>query len=146
MIGALDGLDDAQLRRAVLPSGWSSIELVRHLTISDEHYWFAHAVGGAEREWPPGDRGDWTVGDDETPTDVLAAYRAAIEQSDAVLAATTMDAAPRRPDPEWEQWGMAFPTVRHVVAHVLTETAVHVGHLDAVRELLDGRQWLVMDG
>jgi hypothetical protein len=26
--------------------------------------------------------------------------------------------------------------------HVVTETAVHAGHLDAVRELIDGRQWL----
>jgi hypothetical protein len=27
--------------------------------------------------------------------------------------------------------------------HVITETAIHAGHLDAVRELIDGRQWLV---
>jgi hypothetical protein len=28
--------------------------------------------------------------------------------------------------------------------HVVTETAVHAGHLDATRELLDGRQWIVL--
>ena len=28
--------------------------------------------------------------------------------------------------------------------HVLRETAVHAGHLDAVAELLDGRQWIVI--
>jgi hypothetical protein len=28
--------------------------------------------------------------------------------------------------------------------HVITETAVHAGHLDAVRELIDGRQWIVL--
>jgi Protein of unknown function (DUF664) len=27
---------------------------------------------------------------------------------------------------------------------VITETAVHAGHLDAARELTDGRQWLVL--
>jgi uncharacterized protein DUF664 len=26
---------------------------------------------------------------------------------------------------------------------VITETACHAGHLDAVRELIDGQQWLV---
>jgi Protein of unknown function (DUF664) len=26
--------------------------------------------------------------------------------------------------------------------HVITETACHAGHLDAARELIDGRQWL----
>jgi Protein of unknown function (DUF664) len=28
--------------------------------------------------------------------------------------------------------------------HVITETACHAGHLDAVRELIDGRKWLVL--
>jgi hypothetical protein len=30
------------------------------------------------------------------------------------------------------------------VLHVLVETATHAGHLDAVRELIDGRKWLVL--
>jgi hypothetical protein len=37
-----------------------------------------------------------------------------------------------------------FPDVRSVVMHMVTETAVHAGHLDAVRELIDGGQWLVL--
>jgi hypothetical protein len=28
--------------------------------------------------------------------------------------------------------------------HVITETACHAGHLDAVRELIDGRTWLIL--
>jgi hypothetical protein len=27
---------------------------------------------------------------------------------------------------------------------VIWETACHAGHLDAVRELIDGRQWIVL--
>jgi hypothetical protein len=34
--------------------------------------------------------------------------------------------------------------MRRTILHVLTETACHAGHLDAVRELLDGRQRLVL--
>ena len=34
--------------------------------------------------------------------------------------------------------------LREVILHVLTETAVHAGHLDAARELIDGRTWLVL--
>jgi len=30
--------------------------------------------------------------------------------------------------------------------HVIVETACHAGHLDAVRELIDGRRWLVLTG
>jgi Protein of unknown function (DUF664) len=32
--------------------------------------------------------------------------------------------------------------VREVILHVITETAVYAGHLDAARELIDGRTWL----
>jgi hypothetical protein len=29
-----------------------------------------------------------------------------------------------------------------VMLHVITETAAHAGHLDAARELIDGRKWM----
>jgi hypothetical protein len=35
--------------------------------------------------------------------------------------------------------------VREIILHVITETAVHAGHLDAARELLDGRTWMGPD-
>jgi len=41
---------------------------------------------------------------------------------------------------------MSFPDLRSVLLHVITETAVHAGHLDAVRGLLEGRQRIVLDG
>jgi Protein of unknown function (DUF664) len=34
--------------------------------------------------------------------------------------------------------------VRKVILHVMTETACHAGHLDAARQLIDGRMWLVV--
>ena len=33
---------------------------------------------------------------------------------------------------------------QQVVLHLIVETAAHAGHLDAVRELLDGKQWVVI--
>jgi CO dehydrogenase/acetyl-CoA synthase alpha subunit len=38
----------------------------------------------------------------------------------------------------------AQQAAREITLHVITETACHAGHLDAVRELIDGRQWLVV--
>jgi hypothetical protein len=29
---------------------------------------------------------------------------------------------------------------------MIVETATHAGHLDAAVELMDGRQWIVMEG
>jgi hypothetical protein len=54
------------------------------------------------------------------------------------------DAAPKQPDPVWATWGRDFPDLRSIVMHVVTETAIHAGHLDVVRELIDGRQWVVL--
>ena len=34
--------------------------------------------------------------------------------------------------------------LRSVIVHVLVETATHAGQLDAVRELIDGRQYIVL--
>ena len=46
VLGALDGLDEAALRRAVLPSGWSCLGLVQHLAMDVERFWFRAVVAG----------------------------------------------------------------------------------------------------
>jgi uncharacterized protein DUF664 len=46
VLGILDGLSDEQLRRPVLPSGWTCLGMVKHLALADEHYWFRSVVGG----------------------------------------------------------------------------------------------------
>ena len=145
MISQLEGLTDEQLRRPVLPSGWSCLGLVRHLTLSDERYWFEVVVAGEPLDfWPEGDNGDWRVEPDEPVEDVLEAYRSAIVRSDEIITARHLDAAPAQPEDWWESAGLQFPDLRTVLVHVLVETATHAGHLDAVRELLDGRQYLVL--
>jgi hypothetical protein len=55
-----------------------------------------------------------------------------------------LDDAPAQPEDWWESAGLHFPDLRTVLVHVLVETATHAGHLDAVRELLDGRQYIVL--
>lgn len=85
----------------------------------------------------------WQVAAATPAESVLDAYRAEACRSDAVIAATALDA-----DPAW--WpvevfaDLPVRNLRGTVLHVLTETACHAGHLDAVRELLDGRQYLVL--
>jgi hypothetical protein len=141
----LDGLSDEQLRRPVLPSGWSCLGLVRHLTLSDERYWFEVVVAGEPLDfWPEGDNGDWQVGPAEPVADVLAAYRSAIAHSDEIISARLLGDPPERPEAWWEDAGLDFPDLRAIVVHVLVETSVHAGQLDAVRELLDGHQHLVI--
>jgi uncharacterized damage-inducible protein DinB len=141
----LEGLDDEQLRRPVLPSGWSCLGLVRHLTLSDERYWFEVVVAGEPLDfWPEADNGDWQVSSDESAHAILAEYRAAIARANRIIAGRRLDDPPAKPEDWWPDAGLRFPDLRAVLVHVIVETATHAGHLDAVRELIDGHQHLVL--
>jgi hypothetical protein len=143
VLGILEGLSDEQLRRPVLPSGWNCLGMVKHLALSDEHYWFRSIVGGESLDYfPEGDRADWQVGPTESAEDIFDLYRHEIECADAVIAATALESPPRQRDEWWGEWKV--PDLRFIMLHVIAETACHAGHLDAVRETLDGRQWIVL--
>jgi len=74
---------------------------------------------------------------------VFDLYRQQIELANAIITTTPLDAAPAWwPEELFGDWRL--DNLREVILHVLTETAVHAGHLDAARELIDGRTWLVL--
>jgi len=145
ILDQLQGLTGEQLRTPVLPSGWTCLGLVRHLTLSDERYWFEVVMGGGRLDfWPEGENGDWLVGEHESAEAVIDDYRAAAAASDALIERLPLDAAPVKPEDWWADAGQSFPDLRTVLAHVLVETATHAGHLDVARELIDGKQYLVL--
>lgn len=146
VLGILEGLDEEALRRPVLPSGWACLGLVRHLAVDVERFWFRGVVAGEQNvidevDQTPDDA--WQVGSDVPAMAVFDLYRQEIGLADAIIAATALDSAPA-----W--WpGEVFGTwrlhqLREIILHVITETACHAGHLDAARELIDGRRWLVL--
>lgn len=145
VLRALDGLDDEALRRPVLPSGWSCLGLVQHLARDVERFWFQAVVAGdasvVEALDAAGDA--WQVAPDVPAVQVLDEYRQEAARANEVLARTDLDG-----DPGW--WsdelfgGGRVENVRDVVLHVIVETATHAGHVDAVRELIDGTQSLVL--
>lgn len=146
VLNIVTAFSEIQLHTAALPSGWTPLELVRHLTLGDERYWFTSILGGGDLDWiPQGPRADWLLGPDDTATSIIDDYRNQIEASNAALDGLNPDDPPRRKDPMWGEWGIDFPTVRVILHHVIVEAATHVGHLDAAAELLDGRQRIVMN-
>jgi len=141
--GILDGLDPDALRRPVLPSRWTCLGLVQHLTLDVEEFWFQVVMTG-ERPLANSESSAWTIAPDTDPEAVLGRYREAIERANGIAAATPLEAAPVA----WpgDLFGdFRLPDLRAILLHVITETACHAGHLDAGRELLDERQWLVLD-
>jgi hypothetical protein len=145
VLDQIEGLSDRQLRQPVLPSGWSCLGLLRHLTLSDERYWFGVVMAGQPLDfWPVGTNADWFVDDGESAASVISAYRDAIDRSTAIIADLSLDDPPATHEDWWAESGQSFPDLRTVLVHVLIETATHAGHLDAVRELLDGKLYLAI--
>ena len=142
VLGILEGLPDEALRRPVLPSGWTCLGLVRHLAIDVERFWFRSIIAGQQVEPRESDAAVWQVTPDEPAESVFGLYRQEIELANAIIAATPMDTAPARWPDEWPDW--RFGDLRETILHVITETACHAGHLDAARELIDGRTWLIL--
>ncbi|EWT00796.1 hypothetical protein N865_13750 [Intrasporangium oryzae NRRL B-24470] len=145
VLGIVEGLDDEQMRRPVLPSGWSCAGLVQHLTLDVEKFWFRGVIAGEQEVIDEvaaaAGVSSWTVADDVPASAVVARYAEQVALADAVLARTPLDAEPAWWPDFFGEWRL--DDLRDVILHVITETACHAGHLDATRELIDGRQWMV---
>lgn len=132
----LEGLDDEQLRRPMVPSGVCLLGLVKHLT-EVEHSWFSRVVAQSgepliysTKEDPDA---DFRIEEGETTESVIVSYLRACERSREILAATeSLDEIRPHHRLPIEQ------DVRWVMIHMIEETARHNGHADIIRELIDG--------
>jgi uncharacterized damage-inducible protein DinB len=142
VLRAVTGLSDDGLRQPVLPSGWTCLGLVQHLALDVERFWFRAVLAGEAVDLGSGDDA-WRVDATTAASAVLDTYREEIRQADEVLQRVDLEA-----QPAW--WpadvfaDLPVRDVRQTVLAVIVETACHAGHLDAVRELLDGHQHLVL--
>ena len=135
----LDGLDEYDVRRPMTPTGLNLLGLVKHLTFYEASY-FGFVFGrpypepipevdenfhNADLMWVPGQ---------ETREQVIDAYRRACRHADDTIEALPLSAVGRIP---W--WGTHDVPLFNVMTHMLGETRQHLGHMDLIRELLDGR-------
>jgi uncharacterized damage-inducible protein DinB len=129
----LEGLDDEQLRRPMTPSGTSLLGLVKHLA-SVEYAWFCHTFGRATEPLPFDDEdenADLRVEPHETTAGIVDFYRRARAAADQVI-------DERAVDDLGTAWFGDQVSMRWVLIHMVEETARHAGHLDILRELIDG--------
>ena len=146
VLAIVDGLSDDDLRKPVVPSGWTPLGLIEHLA-GAEFYWFQMIASGVGTDEPaPEDpdeggadsRGPFTTAD--SAEEVFSLYREQRELANALLASTPLSTPPRgrvHPGTETEIFDL-----RGIVLHIIEETARHAGHLDIARELLDGKTGL----
>jgi uncharacterized damage-inducible protein DinB len=133
MLWKLEGLDEDQLRRPMTPSGTNLLGLVKHLA-SVEYGWFCETFG-RESDPIPFDENDpdadMRAEPHETTTGIVDYYGRARAAADRVI--DEVD-----PDDLGTAWFGDKVSMRWVLIHMVEETARHAGHMDIMRELLDG--------
>jgi uncharacterized damage-inducible protein DinB len=129
----LEGLDDASLRRPMTPSGTNLLGLVKHLA-AVEYAWFCQTFGRRTEPLPFSDEEpnvDMRVTSDESTQDILEFYARARAAADRVIDEVDLDET-------GTAWFGDAVSMRWVLLHMVEETARHAGHIDIVRELIDG--------
>jgi uncharacterized damage-inducible protein DinB len=134
------GLDATQLaRRSVEPSTMSLLGMVRHLA-DVERGWFRRFLAGEDaprlfstKSDPDGDF-DGAAPDPGLVAEAWDAWRAEVANADRFIAANPdLDAVGQSVDPD-----RGPMSVRWVLVHMIEEYARHLGHVDLLRERIDG--------
>jgi uncharacterized damage-inducible protein DinB len=137
LVSKLEGLPGGELRASRVPSGWTPIELIKHLTYVKRR-WLEWGFAGRELPdvWGDSKDGRWHVSAGETLPDLVAALHEQAARTRAIVAAHDL-ADIGQPG---ERWGAGTDpaTLERVLFHLLQEYARHVGQLDIVCELADG--------
>lgn len=136
VVSRVEGLPEHDQRTSRLPSGWTPVQMVKHLT-HVENRWLEWGFEGAAvaEPWADSRDGRWFVDDAESLTDLLAAFRQQALRSNAVIEGHSLSDV-GRPGPRWN--GRPPATLERVLLHLVQEYARHVGHLDIVAELAGG--------
>ena len=132
----LEALPAAEWRRTRLPSGWTPLQLLKHLRHVARR-WLEGGFDGRDvgDPWADGVDDRWCVADDETPATLLADLRDQAERSRAIITSHTLDEVGQ----PGERWDGADPaTLERVLFHLVQEYARHLGQLDIVVELATG--------
>jgi hypothetical protein len=135
VIHKVEGLSDADATRIMTPSGVSPLGIIRHLAWV-ERLWFQWRLAGDDVSLWHGPDNSVTFALDpaDTVTSVVAGYRAEVEQADRVVSTLgSLDQLSVHPHPLFGP-----VSARWVLVHLIEETARHAGHLDVMREQLDG--------
>jgi uncharacterized damage-inducible protein DinB len=120
-----EGLDEQAARGPATPTGLTIHVIVAHLAGVERGWIREHFAGGPKERV----RDEEFLAREETLADLLAAYRAESARCDEVIAAADLD-----------QRGVTRDhTLRWILMHLVEEIGRHLGHLDLLCELADGR-------
>ncbi len=106
--------------------------VIKHLT-GVERFWFSIDFAGADLTWPWPENdphGNFPLLPGDTLSGIVAQYMTECDRSRSAIHGASLDEMARGA-------GMNF-NLRYALAHMIEETARHCGHLDILREKIDG--------
>lgn len=134
----LDGLSEPDARRVQTDSGMSLLGTVNHLA-GVELWWFVEVFAGHAPRYPWTEAEveadpdcDWKPPQQQTVESVLAFYDRACAEARAAAASGSLDDIVTRPGRDHRV------SLRWILVHMIEETARHAGHMDIMRESVDG--------
>ncbi len=140
LLWKMDGLDEYDIRRPLVPSGTNLLGLVKHVASMEAGYFgvtfgrpFPQALPWLEADAEP--NADMWATPEESRAQIVDFYQRARAHADVTINALPLDALGRVP---WWQPERNEVTLHRVLTHMIAETNRHAGHADIVRELIDG--------
>ncbi len=136
LVGKLASMPATELRSSRLPSGWTPLELIKHLR-QVELRWLEWGFAGDDVGDPWADErdGHWYVGPAETLAELTAGLHVQAARTREIVASHDL-ADIGRPGDRWK--GASPASLERVLLHLVQEYARHVGQLDVVSELAGG--------
>ena len=138
------GLDIDQLRARAVPTSQLSVGgLLKHLAVCEDDVFAWRLAGRPPETWllAPGgeDAAVWqfTVGPEDTAETLYGLWDAAVARSQERLRAAVADGG--LDQPAHLEFEGRHPSMRRLVLDLIEEYARHTGHLDLIREAIDGR-------
>ena len=141
LLAKAEGLGEYDVRRPMTRTGSNVLGLLKHVASVQAGY-LCDAFGGThDLAMPWFDDEDaevnadmWATAD-ESREEILELFRRSSEVSDATVAGLDLDA---RGEVPWWPPERRVVTLHQILVHMLDEMAHHAGHVDIVRELVDG--------
>lgn len=137
----LKGLDDYELRRPLTSTGSNLLGIVKHQATVELGY-FSEVCGRAQPVPTPwmgpnmGFEEDMYATAEQSKEEIFSLYRTAGENTETAVAELGLDAPATVP---WWSQDQRRTNLRRLMVHILTETARHLGHIDILREKIDGK-------
>ncbi len=148
VLGKLDGLDEYDVRRPLVPTGTNLLGLIKHLATVEWGHFGATFGQPFEENLPwvsdtAEPNADMWATAEESRDELVALYQRVAAHSDSVIAGLPLKAVGQVP---W--WPAQYRTVtlHRILTHTIAEAHRHAGHADIIRELIDGSAGLKTDG